>query len=196
MEVWYLGYNVWAMVGVAAVLMPWVQGIGRIRCLANGCCHGCITNNANLGIKHYHPRSRVVGISKLKGESLHPTPLYSIVWLFFIGFFQLLLWLNGSSAIFILGTYLMFMGIGRFVEEAYRGEVQTPFLYGLRLYQWLAILSIVVGGVFTTLKISETILVPTYGPMIYVGAIIMGAIAFFAMGIDFPYSNKRFSRLV
>ena len=44
------------------------------------------------------------------------------------------------------------MGLGRFVEEAYRGEVQTPFLFGLRLYQWMAILSIVLGAICTTIK--------------------------------------------
>lgn len=194
--VWALGYNVWAMIAIAAVLMPWVQGIGRLRCLANGCCHGKKTPNPFIGIKHFHPRSRVVGISNLKGESLHPTPLYAIIWLFFVGFIQLSLWINGFSPIFILGMYLIFMGLGRFVEEAFRGEVQTPFLFGLRLYQWMAILSIVLGAICTILKIDEIELVPTYGPSIYAGAIVMGVIAFFAMGIDFPKSNMRFSRLV
>lgn len=194
--VWALGYNVWVIIGVVSVLTPWCQAIGRLRCLVNGCCHGSKLNNNEVGIKYFHPRSRVCRISGLKGESLHPTQLYAIIWLFFVGFIQLSLWLTGSSSIFILGMYLIFTGLGRFVEEAYRGEVQTPFFFGLRLYQWMAILSVAVGAVCTTLTITEIRIYPTVGPSIFIGATVIGLISFFAMGVDFPKSNMRFSRLV
>ncbi len=196
LSVWALGYNVWVIIGVISVLIPWCQAIGRLRCLVNGCCHGSKVSSKEIGIKYVHPRSRVCGISGLKGENLHPTQLYAIIWLFFVGFLLLSLWLSESSSVFILGMYLIFTGLGRFVEEAYRGEVQTPFFFGLRLYQWMAILSIVIGTVCTTLKITEVQLTPTFGPSIFIGAALIGLFSFFAMGVDFPKSNMRFSRLV
>lgn len=111
-------------------------------------------------------------------------------------FTQLSFWISGLSSVFILGMYLIFTGLGRFVEEAYRGEVQTPFLFGLRLCQWMAILSVTVGAIFTTIRINEIHITPTIGPSIFIGALIIGIISFFAMGVDFPKSNLRFSRLV
>jgi hypothetical protein len=194
--VWAMGYHVWVIIGVVSVVMPWVQAIGRLRCLVNGCCHGAKTENDLLGIRYFHHRSRVCGISELKGEPLHPTPLYSILWLFFSGFLLLVLWNKGFSYAYIFGLYLILNGIGRFVEEAYRGEVQTPIVRGLRLYQWTAIASIMVGIVMTCIPIAVVALQPVSGWETIVAALLGGAFTLFAMGIDFPFSNARFSRLV
>lgn len=194
--VWAMGFDGWVIAGVIAVLMPWVQAIGRLRCLINGCCHGHPVDDERIGIRYFHYRSRVCGLSGLKGELLHPTPLYAIIWLFFLGFILLALWLQHFSGIFILGIYLILAGLGRFVEEAYRGEVQTPFLYGLRLYQWTAVLSIVVGIAFTLVHQAPPDVEPGFAWDTVLAAAIGGVFTLFAMGVDFPYSNARFSRLV
>ena len=194
--VWTMGYNVWVIIGVISVVMPWVQGIGRFRCLVNGCCHGSKVANPDIGIKYFSHRSRVCGISQLKGELLHPTPLYSMLWLFLIGFILLSLWYNNFSSPFIFGLYLILNGIGRFVEEAYRGEVQTPILKGLRLYQWTAILSVFIGIIMTLIHIESVAILSNVGWETILSATIGGLFTTFAMGVDFPYSNARFSRLV
>lgn len=194
--VWAMGYNGWVIAGVIAVLMPWVQANGRLRCLINGCCHGGPVDNPLIGIRYFHQRSRVCGLSGLKGELLHPTPLYAIIWLFFVGFVLLSLWINHFSGSFILGLYLILAGLGRFVEEAYRGEVQTPFVKGLRLYQWTAILSVIVGIGFTFVNQTMPTLDPGFSWETVAAAMIGGLFTTFAMGVDFPYSNARFSRLV
>ena len=194
--IWWTGYNVWVVIGIISVVMPWVQAAGRLRCLVNGCCHGKPTNNTALGIRYFHYRSRVCHLSGLKGRYLHPTPVYSIIWLFFVGFLLLALWLNRFSYSFIFGMYLVLSGMGRFVEEAYRGEVQTPVWKGLRLYQWAAILSVITGIVFTTINVQLAELHPGYGWETWVAALLGGFFIFFAMGVDFPNSNARFSRLV
>lgn len=191
-----MGYNVWVIIGVTSVVMPWVQGIGRFRCLVNGCCHGSKVTTPYIGIKYFHHRTRVCGISHLKGELLHPTPLYAMIWLFFIGFILLTLWYNNFSSPFIFGLYLILTGIGRFVEEAYRGEVQTPILKGLRLYQWTAILSVFIGIIMTVIKVDTGVITADFGWETVLAAIIGGLLTTFAMGVDFPYSNARFSRLV
>lgn len=194
--VWAMGYNVWVIIGVISVVMPWVQGIGRFRCLINGCCHGNRVDNPNIGIRYFHHRSRVCGISHLKGKLLHPTPLYAMIWLFLVGFILVSLYNNGFSPSFIFGLYLILTGIGRFVEEAYRGEVQTSIIKGLRLYQWTAILSVLIGIIMTIIHIEVIDILIDFGWETIVSAIIGGLFTAFAMGIDFPNSNARFSRLV
>ncbi len=195
-SVWAMGYNVWVIIGVISVVMPWVQGIGRFRCLVNGCCHGGKVDNPNIGIRYFHQRSRVCGISHLKGELLHPTPLYSMLWLFLVGLILFSLWFKDISPSFLFGLYLILTGIGRFVEEAYRGEVQTPIVKGLRLYQWTAILSVFIGIIMTVIPVEVTSITSDFGWQTVLSAIIGGLFTTFAMGVDFPFSNARFSRLV
>ena len=194
--IWAMGLNVWVIIGVSSVIMPWVQAMGRLRCLINGCCHGSKIANPQIGIRYYHPRSRVCTISHLKGELLHPTQLYSILWLFFLGFILLVLWNHSVSASFIFGIYLILTGIGRFVEEAYRGEAQTPNVSGLHLYQWTAIISVAFGIAMTFIRINPILVNPGFNWETVGVAILCGLFVFFAMGVDFPYSNARFSRLV
>jgi prolipoprotein diacylglyceryltransferase len=191
-----MGLNGWVIIGVASVLMPWIQAIGRLRCLVNGCCHGSRIDNPFIGIRYFHPRSRVCNISGLKGELLHPTQLYSIIWLFLIGLILLSLWNNHISSSFIFGLYLILTGLGRFVEEAYRGESQTMILKGLRLYQWTAIVSVIVGIIMTTIRLEPVIISPGFNWESVLVAVLSGFFLFFAMGVDFPNSNVRFSRLV
>lgn len=191
-----LGYNAWAVIGVVTIVMPGVQAIGRLRCLINGCCHGKVTYNQLVGIRYFNKRSRVNNISGLSGELLHPTQLYSILWLAITGIFLLKLWYLSLPASFIFGMYLILTGLGRFVEEAYRGEVQTKIIYKLRFYQWAAIVSVIIGICFTTVNIAPITLNPGISLQIIAVATIGGLFTFFAMGVDFPKSNARFSRLV
>jgi hypothetical protein len=119
-----------------------------------------------------------------------------MIWLFLIGFILLSIWNNHFSPSFIFGLYLILTGIGRFAEEAYRGEVQTPIIKRLRLYQWTAILSVVIGIIMTIIHNGVVVIRSDFGWQTIVSAIIGGLFTTFAMGIDFPYSNARFSRLV
>jgi prolipoprotein diacylglyceryltransferase len=176
--------------------MPWVQAIGRFRCLVNGCCHGSKVKDSSVGIRYHHHRSRVCGLSDLKGELLHPTQLYAMLWLFLVGLVLLSLWNNNISSSFIFGIYLILTGIGRFVEEAYRGEVQTHIIMGLRLYQWTAIISVLIGIGMTIIPVEAFVKTSEFGWESVVAALIGGLFTFFVMGVDFPHSNKRFSRLV
>ena len=194
--VWIMGLNIWVVIGVASVVMPWVQAIGRLRCLVNGCCHGRKSDNPLIGIRYFHPRSRVCNISGLKGELVHPTQLYAILWLSGVGILLLTLWNNGCSSPLIFGLYLILTSLGRFVEEAFRGEVQTPILGGLHLYQWTAIIALIIGIILTTIQVEPVNINPGFSWESVFVAFMSGLFVFFAMGVDFPYSNARFSRLV
>lgn len=196
LAVWAMGLNGWVIIGVGSVVMPWVQAVGRLRCLVNGCCHGRRSTNPVIGIRYYHPRSRVCNISGLRGELVHPTQLYSILWLFLVGLVLLALWNRNMSSPFIFGVYLILTSLGRFVEEAYRGEVQTPVIKGLHLYQWTAIFSAITGIIMTVIHVEPAVIHPGFSPESVLVAVISGMFIFFAMGVDFPNSNARFSRLV
>ncbi len=183
------------LLAAVAVAAPWIQLIGRLRCLVQGCCHGARASEA-VGIRYLHRRSRVTQIADLANVPLHPTPLYSIIGNLLIGVVLLRLRLLGAPDGLELGTYFLLSGLARFVEESYRGEPQTKVIGGLRIYQWLAIASVVAGMLCTTLP-SESPVTGFVAPTaaLWWVAIGLGLLSGAAMGVDFPKSNRRFSRL-
>lgn len=190
---WLLEIDVLPLMGALAVATPWIQAAGRLRCLVQGCCHGACAE-PHVGIRYYHDRSRVTQIAGLRGVPLHPTPLYSILSNVVLGVLLHRLWVCGASIGLVIGLYFIVSGATRFVEESYRGEPQTPITAGLRVYQWLALGSFAVGILFTTVSAPP----PSPGvvsPSLYAGALLMGVIGWFVTGVDFPGSNRRFSRL-
>lgn len=176
-----------------ALAGPWVQVLGRLRCLVQGCCHGkpC---DASLGIRFTHPQSRVLKIASLKGVPIHPTQLYSIGSNILIGLLLIRLVSLTMPVSFIAGMYLILNGLARFVEEALRGEPQTAYWKGLRLYQWLALINIVAGAVITCIT-STAYLTVHFNVSTIIAATTAAVIATVAYGMDFPGSNKRFARL-
>jgi hypothetical protein len=191
----FLNVSFLLIVAATCVAAPLVQAVGRLRCLIQGCCHGALCQS-NQGIRYYHERSRVVKLAGWKGKFVYPTPVYSILANMIYGGFLIKLWLNGTQMSMLIGLSFIFNGLSRFTEESYRGEPQTPILWKLRLYQWIALISIFIGALFTTISS------PSSHPDFYLSlsiiafALFSGLIALFLGGVDFPKSNKRFSRLV
>jgi protein-S-isoprenylcysteine O-methyltransferase Ste14 len=176
-----------------AMAGPWIQSIGRLRCLVQGCCHGKPSDD-EIGIRFTHPNSRVNKISGLRGAALHPTQLYSIGTNLITGLILIRLYSIGMSSAFIIGIYLILNGLGRFVEEYFRGEAQTPYWAGMRIYQWIAIINIIIGAFFTTIP-DTRILSFQFNAETLFYAIISGIIGTIASGVDFPGSDRRFARL-
>ncbi len=185
--------NFLVLMAAVAMAAPWIQISGRIRCLVQGCCHGKITNE-HIGIRFTKPYSRVNKISGLSGAYLHPTQLYSIGTNIITGIIMIRLVYLEMPATFIMGIYFIMNGLARFVEEYFRGEAQTAYWKGMRSYQWIAMISIIMGVIFTcfpTVKMNEFHL---NIPSLY-WAIAMFIVTSFAYGVDFPNSNRRFARL-
>lgn len=189
------GTPVWLILGAYAAAGPWIQAAGRMRCLVQGCCHGHETTEA-IGIRYTHPRSRVVRLSSLGGVPVHPTPLYSILWNGVSALVLGRLWTLHAPLSFVAGVYLLLNGVGRFVEEDYRGEPQTPVYAGLRFYQWVALAGAVAGAALTSLAPIGAAPSPAPSGLALAGAAIFAALAWFAASVDFPDSNGRFARLV
>jgi hypothetical protein len=190
-----LGYNLWLLLGAYAVAIPWVQALGRLRCLVQGCCHGGPAPE-RIGIRYQHPRSRVAQIAGLAGIPLHPTPLYSILANLVIGVLLARLWSLSVPPTFVVGMYLLLNGLARFVEESYRAEPQTPVIRGLHIYHWLAIACVLAGIVLSGIESAAPAnLFHAPSVQLLSCALGLGICAGFAMGVDFPSSNRRFSRL-
>ncbi|MFH0843702.1 MAG: prolipoprotein diacylglyceryl transferase family protein [Bacteroidota bacterium] len=185
--------NIFILLASFAMAAPWIQILGRLRCLVQGCCHGKPCSES-LGIRFTKPYSRVNKISGLAGVPLHPTQLYSIGTNIITGLVLIRLFTTGVPSSFIIGIYFIFNGMGRFVEESLRGESQTQYLAGMRIYQWIAIINIIIGAGFTVIPGSGGLsfhpdlisLIPAAG---------MGILVTIASGVDFPESNRRFARL-
>ena len=189
------GYDRLLLLAAFATAAPWIQSAGRLRCLVQGCCHGAPASDA-IGIRYWMPRSRVCKLAGWRGVPLHPTPVYSILSNIVIGTILARLWSVGAALGLIAGGYFLLTGLARFVEEAYRGEPQTPVVRGLRVYQWLAIAFLGVGAVLTTRPV---VAAPAPGAgglgALLLVALGVGILCGVAMGVDFPRSNRRFARL-
>jgi protein-S-isoprenylcysteine O-methyltransferase Ste14 len=189
------GAPILPVLGAFAIAAPWIQILGRLRCLVQGCCHGGPAPAA-VGIRYGHRRSRVTQLANLAGVPIHPTPLYSIAGNVVIGLVLLRLRCLGAPDALLVGVYLILGGATRFVEESYRAEPQTPIVAGLHIYQWVAIASVMMGAVCTALPSLATS--PPFSPpttSLVLAALALALASGFAMGIDFPGSNRRFSRL-
>jgi prolipoprotein diacylglyceryltransferase/protein-S-isoprenylcysteine O-methyltransferase Ste14 len=191
---WLTGSGAWPVLAALVVAGPWIQGIGRLRCLVQGCCHGRPASE-DVGIRYTHARSRVWRIASLRGVPIHATPLYSLLWNVLVALVVTRLYLLHASAALVGGVYLILSGVGRFVEEAYRGEPQTPVLWRLRLYQWIAVASVVLGAVVTTVHPSPLPPPPPPHASSLLVALACGIGAWCVTGADFPESNRRFARL-
>lgn len=189
-----LGFEGWLLLGAFAVAAPWIQALGRLRCLVQGCCHGGPTGAA-VGIRYRHPRSRVTQLAGLADRPLHPTPLYSILTNIVVGVLVARMWHVGAPPTLTAGVYFLLNGMTRFVEESYRAEPQTRVMAGLHVYHWMALATVLAGMVVS----SVPALPPPAGAPISSGllaaALALGLATMMAMGVDFPGSDRRFSRL-
>jgi prolipoprotein diacylglyceryltransferase len=183
----------WLLLAAHCLAAPWMQAIGRLRCLVNGCCHGAPASET-VGIRVTHERSRVTHIAGLAGVPIHATQLYSILSNVVLGLLLARLWISGCPLSVICGMYAIGNGIARFVEEAYRGEPQTREILGLRLYQWMAVASVMLGAALTTMSSSS----PPALQFSFEGLALSATFAFVAgaaLGIDFPESSRPLARL-
>jgi prolipoprotein diacylglyceryltransferase/protein-S-isoprenylcysteine O-methyltransferase Ste14 len=191
---WAAGADARLLLGAFAAAAPFIQAWGRLRCLVQGCCHGCAAPPW-LGIVYTQPQSRVVTLAKLGGVPLHATQLYSILGNLAIGALLMRLWCLGLTPSAVAGLYLILSAAARFVEESYRGEPQTIHRAGLPIYQWLALLS-ALGGIALTTWTGPAAPAPVLAS-VGAGAVALGfgLFSWLAMGVDLPTSTVRFARL-
>lgn len=189
------GVDVWTTTAAFCIGSTLTCAAGRMRCLVQGCCHGSPTSS-DFGIVYRNPRSRVLRLSSYGGVPVHATPLYSALWMLLVGAVLVRLWSLSAPLPFIVGSCFILTGLGRFVEEHYRGEPQTLVVGGMRLYQWLAIGLVVLGAAVTSLQGFAAPALAGFRPSVIPALLVVTVATYAAYGLDFPRSNRRFSRLL
>jgi protein-S-isoprenylcysteine O-methyltransferase Ste14 len=197
-----LGSSAGLILAASATAAPAIQAIGRLRCVVQGCCHGKPLPpqaDVRMGVRITNPSSRVCALAGFRGIAIHPAPLYSILGNLCIALCLGRLWMLHAPPGILLGMYLIFAGLARFVEEAYRGEPQTRHWAGLAEYQWYAIASVIAGAIATILPLGGAVPAMDFAaavrPASLAAAVAMGLFTAAAMSCDFPRSNRRFARL-
>lgn len=114
------------------------QGFGRIGCIFAGCCYGLETKSPfSLVFPHsdYAP----------SGVRLLPTQPISSA-LDFLNFFALL-WISKRVKADgqVAGFYLVFYGIGRFILEFFRGDLERGSIAGISTSQFISIFIFILG---------------------------------------------------
>lgn len=189
-----VGADAWRLLAAYLVGLSFAQGVARLRCLVNGCCHGRPAE-ASIGIRYTHPRTRPVRLAGLSGTPIHPTQLYALVLGLVLGAIGLREWMLGLPLSWVAGSYFVLMGLGRFVEEHFRGEPQTVTIAGLRLYQWLCLAFVVGGAILMTVSSPSGAPPAALGLTEVLAATGLAVATTGAFGVDFPHASRRFSRL-
>jgi hypothetical protein len=124
------------------------------------------------------------------------TQLYSLGWLLLVAAVLARMWSLGVPLTFVVGFYFILTGLGRFVEEHYRGEPQTGVLAGFRLYQWLAVATVAAGAWISTMPAAAALPAGTVSLRALAIVAVFGVLVYAAYGVDFPSLKRRFARLV
>ncbi|HZU28051.1 MAG TPA: prolipoprotein diacylglyceryl transferase [Bryobacteraceae bacterium] len=142
---WYIHHNKLPWLSTLDVFAPGVaigHGIGRLGCLAAGCCWGLPTR-LPWGITFTNPEAgRLTGVPL--GVRLQPTQIYEA--LVEAAIFGFLIWRirRPHRAGEVMGLYLVLYSIARFFIEFVR-EHEQPTQLGLSLTQWIAIATFLLG---------------------------------------------------
>ena len=132
------------------------HAIGRLGCLAAGCCWGIETHVPWAITFRNWQAAQLTGVPL--GRPLHPTQLYEALAEAII--FAILLWRirRPHTQGAIIGLYLILYSVSRFAIEFYRFHEQ-PTQLGLSLTQWMSI-GLLLLGVWILLKRSAKPAVP------------------------------------
>jgi phosphatidylglycerol---prolipoprotein diacylglyceryl transferase len=139
----------WPVLKTADAYAPGIafgHSLGRLGCLAAGCCYGKPTD-VKWGIVFTDPIAEKVSQTPLNIR-LHPTQIYE--WAVEFAIFLLLLWMYKRRTRFgqVAGTYLILFGIARFIIEFWRGDPDRGSAFGgaITATQLISIFLVVVGG--------------------------------------------------
>ncbi|MBW1710663.1 MAG: prolipoprotein diacylglyceryl transferase [Deltaproteobacteria bacterium] len=133
----------WKAADIFAPGIALAQGVGRLGCLAAGCCYGK-PSNLPWAITFTHPNS----LASPLGEALHPTQLYAALSLFVLFLFLVLLKRRRVFAGQIFLSYTLLHALIRFVIEFFRGDFRGAGPFGiLTSTQTVALLIVIISPI-------------------------------------------------
>jgi phosphatidylglycerol---prolipoprotein diacylglyceryl transferase len=151
---WFRKHRVsfWKSIDVYFPAVTVAHALGRVGCIAAGCCYGRPTDST-WGLKLY---SELVDPS-LRGIPLHPVQLYEAGALLVL--YAGLIWIHrrrkfdGQVGI----SYLMAYPLIRSIVETFRGDTVRGFLFGglLSTSQFISILFFATGAILLKVRLSR-----------------------------------------
>jgi phosphatidylglycerol:prolipoprotein diacylglycerol transferase len=123
------------------------QGIGRIGCLAAGCCYGRPTGTHWGLVFTSRFAERTTGVPL--GVPMYPTQIFESVASLLICAVLLVLLARKHRDGEVMGAWLFLYGIARFFLEFYRGDAGRGSVFGgvFTMTQLLAMIAVALGGV-------------------------------------------------
>jgi len=139
-----------AIADMAACLIPFAHGLGRIGCLSAGCCHGALTD-AWYGVTHHH-----VWIDGIYYETAKVVPVQLFEALFLFALSGVLCWLffckfgkENKGRFPLLPIYATVYGVWRFFIEFIRSDDRgETIISALSPSQLIAILMILASAIY------------------------------------------------
>ena len=134
----FLGNSNHTLLKTFAVVLPLGHAIGRLGCLAAGCCYGRHTDLP-------------WGVAMDGDPSRHPTQLYEAILNGLIAFAVARVglartrdgrWLPGSALLLYIALY----AVARFVVEIFRGDDRGAYMLGLSPSQFVAVAALLGAG--------------------------------------------------
>jgi phosphatidylglycerol:prolipoprotein diacylglycerol transferase len=161
--IWYLKRKklpVLNTVDLVITYVPLATAFGRLGCFLQGCCHGTLTTvswavrspkwfsaqDGIIGTPAFvqHVNMHLIESSDTLSLPVHPTQLYSSLYLFIIFFILVILRKHKHFNGEILSAFFIAYSIARFFNEFLRGDAQKTF-FGISLYQLCSIVCFIAG---------------------------------------------------
>jgi phosphatidylglycerol:prolipoprotein diacylglycerol transferase len=144
------GLPLWRTLDVFAPALALGHGIGRLGCLAAGCCWG-IACDRRWALTFTHPEAARFGTPL--GVPLHPTQAYEALGEFAILFVLLAVLRRKPPAGQAIALYLALYAALRFVVEYFRAHLEpNPWGGPLSDDQWISIALFAAGGALLWLR--------------------------------------------
>ena len=137
------------------------QAIGRLGCLAAGCCWGGQCDRPWAITFTNVEANRLTGVPL--GQPLHPAQIYEAVANLILAVFLYRLFLRQPRPGTVIGLYLVLYSAVRFVIEFFRFHAQSlPFGGPFSNTQWIAI-AMALGGAAILTRYRKPIAAPSHG---------------------------------
>lgn len=130
--------NLIQMLDLLAPSFPIIHGFGRLGCLFAGCCYGIPYEgpfHIDFKLSHVAPNNL----------ALFPTQPVESILNFLTGIVLLIYARRQRKPGKVLGFYVIYYSIMRFVLEFFRGDIIRGVQHGLSTSQWISILLLPVG---------------------------------------------------
>jgi len=148
---WLSSYPLIALTDIAVRAGVLGHAIGRIGCLALGCCYGRPTG-LRFSVRYDSPHAKAARMGGLRGVHIHPVPLYEAI--YNLGLFVLLnaIAFAGAPQGIPTATYLVLYGVGRFALEALRHNGASEMIGPFHRNQWFSLVMVACGlGLFAAM---------------------------------------------